>query len=166
LLQGSLQPYVEVTASNESDGITSSINIRGSIAEPIVTFTSSPELPQEEVLSRLLFGRGLQNISALQAAQLANAVATLAGRGGDGIVGNLRKGFGLDDLDLVTDADGTASLRAGKYISENIYTEIEVDQQGRSQINLNLDIRKGVTLRGSVGGTGEAGIGIFVQKDY
>lgn len=166
LMQGDLVPYVTIVASNESDGITTSVVIEGRADEPEVRFTSSPELPQEEVLARLLFGRGIDKISALQAAQLASAVATLAGKGGDGIVGNLRKGFGLDDLDLTTDAEGNTSVKAGKYISENVYTEIEVGQDGTSKINLNLDIRKGVTLRGSVGGDGAGGIGIFVEKDY
>lgn len=165
-LQGDFVPYVRVVASNESDGIISSVVIQGQVDEPEVSFSSVPELPQEEVLSRLLFGRGLASISALQAAQLASAVATLAGRGGQGIVGNLREGFGLDDLDIVTDAEGDASLRAGKYLSENVYTEIEVGQQGQSQINLNLDVTRNVTVRGSAGGDGGTSLGVFIEKDY
>jgi len=43
---------------------------------------------------------------------------------------------------------------------------VEVDQQGRSRINLNLDVKPGVTVRGSVGASGQTGIGIFVEKDY
>lgn len=165
-MQGGLIPYLEVVASNESDGITTSIIVEGPANAPEIRFTSSPELPEEEVLSRLLFGRGLDKISALQAAQLASAVATLAGRGGEGIIGRLRQGFGLDDLDLQTDAEGNATLTAGKYISENVYTEVEIDQQGRSRINLNLDVKPGVTVRGSVGAGGQTGIGVFVEKDY
>ncbi|MFV0492645.1 MAG: translocation/assembly module TamB domain-containing protein [Pseudorhodobacter sp.] len=165
-LQGDLIPYIRVIASNEGDGITSSIVVDGPATEPDITFSSSPPLPEEEVLSHLLFGRGLDKISAFQAAQLASAVARLAGRGGEGVVSKLRKGFGLDDLDLQTDADGNTSLRAGKYLSENLYTEVEVGIQGRSKINLNLDVKPGVTVRGSVGGDGQTGIGIFVEKDY
>lgn len=166
VLQGDLVPYLEIIASNDSDGITTSVVIEGRADEPEVRFTSSPELPQEEVLARLLFGRGLDKISALQAVQLASAVAALAGRGGEGIVSRLRTGFGLDDLDFRTDADGNAALTAGKYISRNVYTEVEVGQDGQSKINLNLDIRPGVTVRGSVGGNGSTGIGVFVEKDY
>ena len=164
--QGDLIPYLEIVASSENDGITSSVRIDGRADEPRVSFSSSPELPQEEVLARLLFGQGLQNISAFQAAQLASAVATLAGRGGDGIVGRLRKGFGLDDLDLVTDDQGGTTLRAGKYISRKVYTQIEVDQGGKSRINLNLDIRPGLTAKGRVGSDGEAGLGVYLEKDY
>ena len=83
-----------------------------------------------------------------------------------GLVGNLRRTFGLDDLDVTTAEDGSTALKAGKYISENVYTEIEVDQDGKSQINLNLDLRDGVTVKGRVDADGETGIGVFLEKDY
>jgi translocation and assembly module TamB len=165
-LQGDFVPYVSIAASNQSDGITSTVRIDGPAIDPVVSFTSSPDLPQEEVLAHLLFGRGLQNLSALQAAQLANAVASLAGRGGEGIVGRLRKSFGLDDLDVTTDATGSTVLKAGKYISDNVYSEVELGQDGKSQINLNLDLRPGVTVTGRLGADGNTGLGIFVEKDY
>lgn len=165
-LEGDFVPFIRIAASTESDGITSSVLIEGRTNDPIVSFTSSPELPQEEVLSRLLFGRGLETLSAFQAAQLAGAVANLAGKGGEGIVAKLRKGFDLDDLDVRTDDDGRTSLRAGKYISRNVYSEIEVDQDGKSQIQLNLDVTDSVTVRGRVGSDGETGIGIFLENDY
>ena len=165
-LEGDLVPYVTVVATNETDGVTSMVRIEGPADAPEVTFSSSPEMPQEEVLSWLLFGRGLQSISVLQAAELANAVAVLAGRGGQGIVSKLRRGFGFDDLDVTTSEDGTASVTAGKYLTDNIYTGIEVDQDGKSKINLNLDLRKGVTVKGRVGSDGQSGIGIFLEGDY
>lgn len=166
VLEGSLVPEISVEAATESDGITSMVSLEGPADDPAVSFTSSPELPQEEVLARLLFGRGLDRISALQAAQLANAVAVLAGRGGVGMVGNLRRSFGLDDLDVTTTEDGSAALKAGKYIADNVYTEIEVDQDGKSRINLNLDLRDGVTVKGRLGADGETGIGVYLERDY
>jgi translocation and assembly module TamB len=93
-------------------------------------------------------------------------VATLAGKGGVGIVGRLRQGFGLDDLDVQTGAEGGATVRAGKYLSENVYTEVEVDDQGQSQINLNLDVSESVTVRARAGSGGETGLGVFFEKDY
>lgn len=165
-LEGSLVPEINLAATTESDGITATVTVEGPANNPVVGFSSSPELPEEEVLARLLFGRGLDRISALQAAQLANAVAVLAGRGGVGLVGNLRRSFGLDDLDVTTTEDGSAAVRAGKYISDNVYTEIEVDQDGKSQINLNLDLRDGVTVKGKLGADGQTGIGVYLEKDY
>ncbi|UXU75858.1 MULTISPECIES: translocation/assembly module TamB domain-containing protein [unclassified Paracoccus (in: a-proteobacteria)] len=165
-LQGSLMPVIRLVAQIEQDGITTRIIIDGEARDPEITFESSPELPEEEVLSQLLFGRGLDNISALQAAQLASAVATLAGRGGDGIIGRLRASTGLDDLDLTTDNNGNVSLRAGKYLSEKVYTDVQVGGDGKTRLNLNLDVSKTVTVRGSVDSDGESSVGVFYERDY
>ncbi|MES2433131.1 MAG: translocation/assembly module TamB domain-containing protein [Pseudomonadota bacterium] len=165
-MQGDLVPFIHIVASTENDGITSGVTIDGPATDPVVTFTSTPELPQEEVLAQLLFGEGLQNLSAFQALQLANAVATLAGRGGQGVVSKLREGFGLDNLDVKTDASGGAAVTAGKYLTKNIYSEVTVDQNGQSEINLNLDVSKSITLRAQSGSDGNTGLGVVLEKDY
>ncbi|MGB7270524.1 MAG: translocation/assembly module TamB domain-containing protein, partial [Albidovulum sp.] len=94
------------------------------------------------------------------------AVATLTGRGGEGIVVRLRKNFKLDDLDITADEDGDAALKAGKYLSDKIYSEASVGADGKSQIDLNLDLNSDLSLRGTVGTDGTTGVGIFFNKDY
>lgn len=165
-LQGSLVPVIRLVAQTNQDGVTTRIIIDGEARDPDIIFEASPEMPEEEVLSQLLFGRGLDNISPLQAAQLANALAVLAGRGGEGIVGSLRNQVGLDDLDLQTDDDGNVQVRAGKYLTQNLYTDVSVGDNGQSTINLNLDISESLRARGSVNSDGENTIGIYFERDY
>ena len=123
-------------------------------------------MPQEEVLARLIFGRGLETLSPLQAARLALAVRTLAGQGGEGVVGNIRDSAGLADLDVTTDEEGNTAVRAGAYLGENIYTDVEVDSGGETNLNLNLDVSPSVTLKGSVNSEGETSLGVFFERDY
>ncbi len=66
-LEGSMVPVLRLAAQTRQAGITTSIVIEVDALDPDITFESSPELPEEEVLSQLLFGRGTANISALQA---------------------------------------------------------------------------------------------------
>ena len=165
-LAGRMMPNLRVVAENRGTDVVSRVTVEGPADDLTVSFSSIPQLPQEEVLAQLLFGRDLGRLSALQAAQLANAVAVLAGRGGEGIVTRLRKTFGLDDLDLTTSEDGSTALTAGRYLTENLYTEVEVEQEGRTSVTLNFDVRDGVTLRGRLENDGNSGIGIFVERDY
>ncbi|AXC48897.1 DUF490 domain-containing protein [Paracoccus suum] len=165
-LQGSLVPVIRLIAQTEQDSITTIISIEGEANDPKIKFSSIPDMPEEEVLSQLLFGRGLDNISPLQAAQLANAVAVLAGRGGEGIVSKLRNQIGLDDLDLATDAEGNVTVRAGKYITDKVYTDVAVGGDGKTKLNLNLDVTKALTARGSVDNEGESTLGLYYEKDY
>lgn len=165
-LQGALTPYVRFAATTESGGIRATILIEGDATAPEIIFRSTPDLPQEEVISHLLFGQSLNNLSPFQAAQLASAVATLAGRGGEGIVSKLRKSFGLDDLDLTSAEDGSTGVRIGKYLSENIYTDVDTGSDGKTELNINLELRRDLTVRGTVGADGTGGVGVFFERDY
>ncbi|WP_436399211.1 translocation/assembly module TamB domain-containing protein [Roseobacter sp. S98] len=162
---GSLTPYIRfVTTSTTRDG-TASIVLEGAADDLEVSFVSDPAAPEDEVLAQLLFGRSLTQLSAFQALQLANAVATLAGRGGVGLIGELREGFGLDDFDVSTTDDGETEIRAGKYISENVYTDV-TSSGGDAEISLNIDLTDSFKARGSVDGNGNTGVGIFFERDY
>lgn len=165
-LQGDFDPIIRLVAETESEDVIVRIVVEGRATSPEIAFRSEPELPEDEVLSRLLFGRSIEDISPLQAAQLASAVATLAGRGGDGIVANLRQSTGLDDLDVTTDSEGNVGLQAGKYISENVYTSVNVDSEGEAEVNINLDLTQSITVRGSANNTGETSLGVFFERDY
>jgi translocation and assembly module TamB len=165
-LQGAFDPFIRFAADTEAGGTTATILIEGQASAPDLSFTSSPSLPQDEVLALILFGKDLSTISPLQAVRLAAAVRTLAGKGGEGVNGKVRQGLALDDLDVTTSDTGATEARAGKYISENIYSEVTADTEGNSQINLNLNINRAVTARGRLASDGETGIGVFIEKDY
>lgn len=166
-LQGDFEPYIRLVATTQSAGGTQiSIIVEGPASEPEVTFQSVPDLPQDEVLSQLIFGRDLQSISPLQAVQLAAAISTLAGRGGGGVMDQLRQNFGLDDFDVTTDDDGNAAVRAGRYLSENVYTDVTVSSSGDTEINLNLDITDEIVAKGGVDQDGGTSVGVFFERDY
>lgn len=165
-LEGSFDPYLRLVATTEAEGITVRVVVEGLASEPDIRFESAPELPEDEVLARLFFGRDLTELSPLQAAQLASAVAELSGRGGGGVVNRLRENFGLDDLDVTTGEDGNAALRAGRYLTDNAYTEVTVGADGKSDISINLDVTPSLTVRGRVGSDGDTGLGVFFERDY
>ncbi|ASM71052.1 MULTISPECIES: translocation/assembly module TamB domain-containing protein [Roseobacteraceae] len=165
-LQGGFDPYIRFVAETTTSDATIRIIVEGLASEPEISFTSTPSKPDDEILAQLLFGRGLAQISPLQAVQLAAAVRTLSGKGGGGLLNSIRERFGLDDLDIVTDENGQSSARVGKYITDNIYTDVTVGAEGDAEVNLNLTISPSLTARGSVKSDGETGLGVFFEKDY
>ncbi len=78
----------------------------------------------------------------------------------------LRKSLGVDDFDLTTDETGETQLRVGRYISENVYSDVEIGSGGDVELQLNLDLTPGLTARGSVSSEGDSSIGIFLERDY
>ncbi|QIE46490.1 translocation/assembly module TamB [Pseudohalocynthiibacter aestuariivivens] len=166
LLQGDFDPYLVFVARTETGEGTASVTIEGPASSPEVRFGAVPDAPQDEVLSQIFFRRDLTQLSPLQAAQLASAVATLAGKGGEGLVGTIRRKIGVDDLDITTDEEGNTGLRVGKYISEKVYTDVTTSSGGGGEVSLNIDLSPSVTASGSVDSENESKLGIFFQKDY
>ncbi|WP_179378511.1 translocation/assembly module TamB domain-containing protein [Jannaschia marina] len=163
---GSLTPFIRLVAVTQTESIEAAIVIEGPADAIEVRFESTPSVPQEEIVAQIFFGRGLDQLSPLQALQLANSIAVLAGGGNGGLLENLRGSAGLDDLDVTTDSEGNVAVRAGKYISDNVYTDVEVNQDGEATISLNLDVTPNLTVRGSAGVEGGTSLGLFYERDY
>ncbi|MFU0504500.1 translocation/assembly module TamB domain-containing protein [Pseudaminobacter sp. NGMCC 1.201702] len=165
-LVGDLDPFLNFVARSGGNDITVFITVTGRASDIAVEFSSQPELPQDEVLARLIFNRGINELSAFQIAQLAAAAAELAGGSDTSLLGSLRGATGLDDLDVVTDSEGNAALRAGRYIQDNIYLGVEAGAHGSTRGTVNLDITDDLKARGAVGTGGDSSLGIFYEKDY
>jgi translocation and assembly module TamB len=165
-LVGDLDPFVNFVARSESGDITVFITVAGRVSDPKITFTSQPELPQDEVLARLIFNRGIDELSPFQIARLAAAAAELAGGGGTSLLDQIRGAAGLDDLDIVTDAEGNTAVTAGRYIQDNIYLGVEAGSGGTTKGTINLDITEDLKAKGSIGSNGDSSVGIFYEKDY
>ncbi len=163
-LTGTLDPLLNFLARVESGDVTAFIRLQGRASDLDVSFESQPDLPEDEVLSQIIFGRSVGELSPFQIASLVSAAAQLTGGANTDIVSGLRAGTGLDDLDVVSDADGNASVRAGKYIADNVYLGVEAGQNTKATIN--LDITEDLTARGTVGSDGESEIGVFFERDY
>jgi translocation and assembly module TamB len=164
-LIGNLDPEIFFVARTRTADVTAVVTVDGRVSNPQITFSSEPPLPQDEVLARVLFKRATQDLSAFQLAQLAAAAAELAGGGGNGLLTRLRGAVGLDDLDIVTEEDGGTAVRAGKYIDENIYLNLETGA-GETSAEIVLELSDRITARGQVESDGNTTLGIFFQRDF
>ncbi|MFC3208371.1 translocation/assembly module TamB domain-containing protein [Aquamicrobium soli] len=165
---GSLVPYINLVAQSSASDATVTITVSGEATDPKFTFSSVPSLPEDEVLARLIFGRSMSNLSPLQIAQLAEAAAQLAGVGGStSLLQNLRSAIGVDDLDVTTDDQGGTAVSAGKYLNDRTYLSLQKGEKpGSGKARIDLDVGKGVKLRGEASETGEAKGGIFYEREY
>jgi translocation and assembly module TamB len=164
---GGLVPTVDLKATSTAGSTSVTINVAGQASNPTVTFASSPALPQDEILAQLIFNRSMSNLSALQIAQLAAAVSQLAGGQSTSLLEGLRGKLGVDDLDITTDSEGQAQFSAGKYLNSRTYIELKQGaESGSGKAVINLDVGRGVKLRGEAGSDGSGAAGIFYEKEY
>ena len=165
-LVGDLDPFVRFVANSDAGDATVRITVTGRVSDPAIVFSSEPELPQDEVLSRLIFGRSITELSALQVARLAASATQLAGGGDSTLLDSFRQSTGLDELDIVTDSSGDAAVRAGRYINDNIYLGVEAGASGSTRGTINIDITDSLKATGAAGSDGNSSIGVFLEKDY
>src|SRR3546814_2697619 len=95
------KPVISIQASTSVENVNAILNISGRAQNPQIAFTSTPSLPQDEVMSRILFGESVTNLSATQAIQLAASLNSLRG-GGGGLnpLGKLQSAAGIDRLQI------------------------------------------------------------------
>jgi translocation and assembly module TamB len=151
-------PRIDLVATANIKDVDVSINVSGSAYNPQIAFTSSPALPQDEIMARILFGGSVSEISALQAVQLASSLNALRGSGGGlNPLGKLRSATGLSRLRILgadqTTGRGTA-LAAGFYIGKNIYMEIITDARGYTATQIEVALTKALSALSSFSPSG------------
>ena len=116
--KGDSTPELDMLAEISATDVTARIAIAGPASQPSFVFSSSPSLPDDEILAHVLFEKPAGNLSAFQAIQLANAVASLTG--GSDAFERLRKSLGVDSLDISTNASGGPTVGVTRAINDRI----------------------------------------------
>ncbi len=125
------QTRIDIRAARAADEVTATVAVTGPVMNPDIELSSEPTLPEDEVISRVLFGQSPSQLSPFQAAQLAAAVAQLAGGGSAfDLATPLQEAIGLDRLDFGVDDTGGATLATGKYLARDVYLEVETGASG------------------------------------
>ena len=91
-----IDPALDFQADSTSGNVTASVVIGGYADKPTFKLISSPQLPQDEVLAHLLFGRSVKNLGPFQYAQIAQALASLSGANSSVTdpLSSIRRGWG------------------------------------------------------------------------
>ncbi|BAV64359.1 translocation/assembly module TamB domain-containing protein [Sphingobium cloacae] len=164
-----VNPTLDITAEANVADLTASIHVGGTGLAPDISFTSVPALPQDELLSRILFGTSITNLSAPEALQLASAVGSLQGNGGLDPINAVRRAAGLDRLRIIaadpTQGQGT-SIAAGKYLTRKTYVELITDGQGYSATRIEYQVTRWLSLLGAISTLGRESANVRVSKDY
>lgn len=179
---GSLtDPSLDFLASASSGTVTANLAITGTASAPKITLSSTPDLPQDEVLAQLLFRRSTSSLSPFELAEIAATLAQLTGTGPN--IGNplerLRKDLGLDTLSVGSGSGGNPTLQAGRYVSRRVFVGARQGTGGNSTQGLvQVDLARGLRLEGTVGtgqntnpgatpaDSGGSSIGLTYQFEY
>jgi translocation and assembly module TamB len=160
---GEVLPDLTLRATSQSGGYALVAEVSGPPTRPELVFTSTPELPPDEVLARLLFDRQLRELGPFEIAQIAAAIAGQTGviGGGEGVLGRLRQGLGLDRLAVgggdtssrdTTQERGGPTLEAGRYVADGIYVGVrQGTDPGSTRAAVRVDLTRRLRLEAETG---------------
>jgi translocation and assembly module TamB len=148
---GIADPALHFVANTTSNNITATITVGGTARNPKITLSSVPDLPQDEILAQIMFRRSTSQLSPIELAQIAAALASFSGAVSGDPLANLGKSLGLDRLSVGTNNAGAATVQAGKYVAPGVFLGAKQSASGGTQAALQFDITKGLKLETTAG---------------
>jgi translocation and assembly module TamB len=177
---GGIMPNLDVLATSRAEEVEVNVAVEGPARDPKISFTSNPELPADEVLARLLFGRRGGELSPFQMLQLAEALAGATGRplpGPGGLMERIRRTLALDRLSIGQEKEGEqragqepgATLESGRYVADGVFVGVKQSADGGPpRVGVQIDVMPRVRLEAESGGNSLAGdrVGIAFEYEY
>jgi translocation and assembly module TamB len=166
-------PTVDITAVANRNEIEATLHLYGRIDRAEIELRSEPPLPQDEILSRLMFGTAATTLTAGQSVQLAQAVARLSGRGpGIDVLGRVRRFVGVDRIEIKDSTDTstgttTTAVSVGKYVNDRIYVSLDQAVRGEgSKARVEVELTKHISAETEVGQNQNALVGLKWRWNY
>ena len=166
-------PSINIRAEYSRSDLVAQLALTGKLNNPKYTLTSSPALPEDEILSYVLFGRETSSITPYQALQLAAAARQLSGgTSGAGFIYQVRQALSIDTLEWrePDTENGSSSVAAGKYITPGLYVEVNstVGSQdaNRTGFLAEYELTRHFSVETSTGPQMRPGIGLNWKNDY
>ncbi|WP_282609268.1 translocation/assembly module TamB domain-containing protein [Pelagibius sp. Alg239-R121] len=165
-----IDPDLDLSAVYEADGLKAIVAITGTASSPEINLSSEPELPQDEILAQVLFGKSTGQLSPVEALQLAEAVASVSGKlgSGEGIIGLVRKTVGVDVLTAGTNQEsGEVEVRAGKYVTDDVFVGVTQGADPTStKVTVEVEVTPNISVESDVGQDASGRVGVFWKFDY
>ena len=164
------KPILDVVARHEVSDYTITLHVEGDSRRPQLTFSSFPELPEEDILSLLAFGKTIDRLSGSEKTALSSQGAAIAGNIISGILQKrLGDTFGLDTLEVeVGDELGTGSVRGGRYVTQDLFLSYErqLGEQSGNTVEVEYSLGPRVKLKGASDDKGQSSVDILWHIEY
>ncbi len=162
-------PILDIQAESLVDELNVQVSVSGNASSPEIAFRSTPGLPEEEIVSRLLFGDGSDGLSTGNALQLGAAVSALRSGGGLGPINGLRGMLGIDRLRLLApnpSIERETAIAVGKHFTRRLYAELITDGQRYSATQLEFRLTNWLSLFAHTSSIRQNHASLEYRKDY
>lgn len=160
-------PFLDVIGEAQILDTLVQVHLNGPAKNFRLTLTSVPNLPQDELLAMILFGRSMSQISPLQAVRLAQAASELTGIGATpDFLGKIKSGLGLQEVDVSRDEDDNTAVGVGGYFGGKYYIRTERSVSGQDRTKVEVQLTPKISVETEMGSDSRQGGGVTWKHDY
>lgn len=160
-------PFLDIVGETQIHGTVTQVHLVGPAKNFRVLLSSDPVLPEDEILSFLLFGRSSRQISPLQALRLAQAAAELSGIGTTpDVLDALKRNLGLQEISVDKTQNGDTQVGLGGYVGGKYYVRTQRSVSGQDTTRVEIDVSPSISVETEVGADSRQGGKILWRHDY
>jgi autotransporter translocation and assembly factor TamB len=165
-----INPLLDITVNHTVSNYVVAIHVEGKARKPEIIFSSTPELPQSDILSLLIVGKTMDRLTSSEQQDLSSQ---LGGAAGGMIAGQLQEALGgalgLDTLTIgAGESFGSGSVSIGQYVTQDIFMSYEfgMGKGGGNRVGVEYSITPRFKLKGSTTDNGASAIDFLWRRDY
>jgi autotransporter translocation and assembly factor TamB len=165
-----INPLLDVTVTHTVSNYVVEIHVEGKARKPEIIFSSTPELPQSDILSLLIVGKTMDRLTSSEQQDLSSQ---LGGAAGSMIAGQLQEALGgalgLDTLTIgAGESFGSGSVSIGQFVTQDIFMSYEfgMGKGGGNRVGVEYSITPRLKLKGSTTDNGASAIDFLWRRDY
>jgi autotransporter translocation and assembly factor TamB len=165
-----INPLLDVIVTRGVSGYAVSIHIVGRAQSPQLRLSSTPDLPQADIVTLLVVGKTTDRLTDAERSGLSGRAQEIVGNVTTSELEQLlAKPLGLDTLDIQTgDRLGNEKVSVGRYITQDIFLSYERQhgEETSNKVGIEYSINRHLKVRGSSSNTGNSAIDVLWRIDY
>ncbi len=157
-------PSLDITALNKTGEYEVTVHVTGRASEPALALSSSPPLDQADILSLLVFGRPARDLGKEESLDLQKQAISLAsGYVAPELSESVRNTLGLDTFEA-----GAGGVRAGRYVTRDVFVTLAQDFTGRAGQTMGVEysITRRFSLKLSTSTLGTSAVDLLWRRRY
>jgi autotransporter translocation and assembly factor TamB len=165
-----INPVLDVIVTRAVSDYVVSINVSGRAKSPQLSLSSTPDLPQADIVTLLVVGKTTDRLTASERTGLSSHAQQIVGNVTAGELEQLlAKPLGFDTLDIQTgDKLGSSKVSVGRYVTQDIFLSYEQplgDEKG-TKVGVEYSINRHLKVKGSSSNTGGSALDVLWRIDY
>jgi translocation and assembly module TamB len=165
-----INPHLDITVTHTVADYAISIHLEGTVNEPVISFSSTPELPQTDIISLLVIGKTTDRLTSSEQGALTNQLQQIAG----GVIAArleqaIGERLGTDVIEITPgETLGTGAISAGRYITQKLFVSIghQFGEEAGPKISLEYSITPRLKLEVSSSEAGGSAVDFLWRRDY